>query len=48
MDGRLERTYPFANYCETWAVVNAVAWVANREGHHSVLEVEARLCRADY
>ena len=48
VDGRLERAYPFRNYYETMAFVNVVAWVANREGHHPVLEVGVRQCRVSY
>ena len=34
IDGALEKTFPFGNYHETMAFVNAVAGVAHREDHH--------------
>ncbi|MCM3562399.1 MAG: 4a-hydroxytetrahydrobiopterin dehydratase [Hydrogenophaga sp.] len=34
IDGSIERTFRFANFHETMAFVNAVAWVAHREDHH--------------
>ena len=36
---RIERTYDFADYWETIAFVNAIAFVANREDHHPELVV---------
>jgi 4a-hydroxytetrahydrobiopterin dehydratase len=34
IDGAIERTFTFANYHETMAFVNAMAWIAHREDHH--------------
>ncbi|ODT30026.1 MAG: pterin-4-alpha-carbinolamine dehydratase, partial [Hydrogenophaga sp. SCN 70-13] len=34
IDGAIERTFRFANYHETMAFVNAMAWIAHREDHH--------------
>ncbi len=34
IDGSIERTFRFANFHETMAFVNAVAWIAHREDHH--------------
>jgi len=34
IDGAIERTFKFANYHETMAFVNAMAWIAHREDHH--------------
>lgn len=36
---RIERTYGFADYWETMAFVNAIAWVLHREDHHPELVV---------
>ena len=47
-DGHLERSFRFGNYHETIAFVNAVAWVAHREGHHPDLEVGFRSCKVKY
>ena len=34
IDGALEKHWKFANFHETMAFVNAVAWIAHREDHH--------------
>jgi 4a-hydroxytetrahydrobiopterin dehydratase len=44
----IAKTYKFANYHETMAFVNAVAWVAHREDHHPDLEVGYNRCRVRY
>ena len=36
---RIAKTYRFANYHETLAFVNAVAWIAHRADHHPDLSV---------
>ena len=38
-DGALRRTYTFANFYETMAFVNAIAWIFHREDHHADLNV---------
>ena len=38
-DGWLERTFAYANYYQTMAFVNAVAWLAHMENHHPDMEV---------
>ena len=35
----LRRIFTFANYFETMAFVNAVAWIAHREDHHPKMTV---------
>jgi 4a-hydroxytetrahydrobiopterin dehydratase len=35
----IRRTFKFANYYETMAFVNAVAWIAHREDHHPDMTV---------
>ena len=42
--GSIEKTYRFANYHQTIAFVNALAWVANREDHHPDLSVHYDRC----
>lgn len=37
--GRLTRTFPFKNYYETIAFVNAIAWISHQQDHHPDLEV---------
>ncbi|WP_296353099.1 4a-hydroxytetrahydrobiopterin dehydratase [Ramlibacter sp.] len=40
----IEKTFNFANYHETMAFVNAVAFVAHREDHHPDLSVHYNRC----
>lgn len=35
----LRKTYRFANYHETMAFVNVLAWIANQEDHHPDMSV---------
>jgi 4a-hydroxytetrahydrobiopterin dehydratase len=44
----IERRFAFANYYETMAFVNAVAWIAHREDHHPDLEVSYKHCAVRY
>ena len=41
---RIAKTYRFANYHETLAFVNAVAWIAHRADHHPDLSVHYNRC----
>ena len=41
---RLAKTFRFANYHETMAFVNAVAWIAHRADHHPDLSVHYNRC----
>ncbi len=43
-DGYIERCVAFANYFETLAFVNALAYVVHHEDHHPVLTVEFNRC----
>ena len=45
---RLVKEYAFANYHETMAFVNALAWVSHREDHHPDLAVGYNQCRVEY
>jgi 4a-hydroxytetrahydrobiopterin dehydratase len=45
---RIEKTYSFANYYETLAFVNALAWIAHREDHHPDLGVHYNHCVVTY
>ena len=42
--GRIEKTFSFANYTETMAFVNALAWIAHHEDHHPELQVHYNRC----
>jgi 4a-hydroxytetrahydrobiopterin dehydratase len=46
--GRLVKLYPFGNYYQTMAFVNALAWVSHREDQHPDLEVGYNKCRETY
>ncbi len=45
---RIGKTYPFKNYYQTIAFVNAIAWMAHRENHHPDLTVTYNSCRVEY
>jgi 4a-hydroxytetrahydrobiopterin dehydratase len=47
-NGKLAKTYPFKNYYETMAFVNALAWISHREDHHPDLGVHYNKCRVEY
>ena len=47
-DGKLAKTYPFTNYYQTLAFVNALAWISHREDHHPDLGVHYNKCRVEY
>ena len=47
-DGRLVKVYPFPNYYQTMAFVNALAWISHREDHHPDLTVGYNKCRVEY
>jgi 4a-hydroxytetrahydrobiopterin dehydratase len=47
-NGRLVKLYPFRNYHETMAFVNALAWISHREDHHPDLAVGYNKCRVEY
>ena len=40
----IEKTYPFANYYETIAFVNALAFIAHTQDHHPDLSVHYNRC----
>lgn len=44
----LVKVYPFTNYHQTMAFVNALAWISHREGHHPDLYVGYNQCRVTY
>jgi 4a-hydroxytetrahydrobiopterin dehydratase len=47
-DGKLGKTYEFADHYDTMAFVNATAWVSHREDHHPDLVVGYNQCRVEY
>ena len=47
-DGKLTKSFSFANYYETMAFVNALAWISHREDHHPDLSVHYNKCRVEY
>jgi len=47
-EGTIAKRFEFKNYCQTMGFVNAVAWIAQSQGHHPDLEVSYRSCRVSY
>ena len=48
-DGKwIRRVFNFSGFNRTMGFVNAVAWIANTEGHHPDLEVSYRTCAVNY
>ena len=47
-EGKLVKLYPFTNYYQTMAFVNALAWISHREDHHPDLMVGYNKCRIEY
>lgn len=48
LEGAIEKTYTFANFHETMAFVNALAWVAHAEDHHPELRLSYDRCVVRY
>ncbi|WP_028388703.1 4a-hydroxytetrahydrobiopterin dehydratase [Legionella fairfieldensis] len=44
----IKRSFKFANFYETMAFVNALAWIANTENHHPDLEVGYNYCHVRF
>ena len=44
----LVKLYPFTNYYQTMAFVNALAWISHKEDHHPDLTVSYNKCRVEY
>lgn len=42
--GAIEKTFAFANYHETIAFVNALAWICHAQDHHPELKVTYNRC----
>jgi len=45
---KIGKTFNFANYYETMAFVNALAWISHREDHHPDLAVGYNKCKVEY
>ena len=43
-DGAIERRHDFADFHQTMAFVNAVAWIAHREDHHPDMSLGYNRC----
>lgn len=43
-EGAITNTYPFKNFHETMAFVNALAWICHVEDHHPDLSVSYSRC----
>ncbi len=47
-DKEISRDFEFGGFLRTMSFVNAVAWIANAEGHHPDLEVGYKHCLVRY
>jgi len=47
-NGAIEKVFAFADFHQTMAFVNALAWVAHREDHHPDLAVGYNRCTVRY
>jgi 4a-hydroxytetrahydrobiopterin dehydratase len=47
-EAKLVKLYPFTDYHQTMAFVNALAWISHREDHHPDLTVGYNKCRVEY
>lgn len=47
-DGAIEKSFSFANFHETMAFVNALAWICHTEDHHPDLAVSFKRCVVRY
>lgn len=48
-DGRfISKRFSFKGFYKTMAFVNAIAWIANQEGHHPDMEVGYNYCLVKY
>jgi 4a-hydroxytetrahydrobiopterin dehydratase len=45
---KIKRSFRFANFYETMAFVNAIAWIANTENHHPDLEIGYNYCHVQF
>lgn len=48
VSGEITKTYHFKNYPPTIAFVNAIAWIAEQQGHHPDLEVSYNQCKVRF
>ncbi len=48
VDGAIEKAFSFADFRQTMAFVNALAWIAHREDHHPELTVGYARCVVRY
>lgn len=47
-NGAISRSFRFADFHQTMAFVNALAWIAHQEDHHPDLEVGYNRCTVHY
>lgn len=44
----IHRRFQFKGFYKTMAFVNAIAWIANQEGHHPDMEVGYNYCQVKF
>ena len=48
-DGRsISRTFRFKGFFRTMSFINAMAWIANQEGHHPDFSAGFNFCRVEF
>ncbi len=47
-ENMISKTFQFKGYGKTMAFTNAVAWIANQEGHHPDMEVSYNRCTVNF
>ena len=47
-DGKIGKTFRFANHFEAMAFVNALAWISHRENHHPEVTLGYADCQVRY
>ncbi|SRR3989339_97872 len=44
----ISRRFEFKGFYKTMSFVNAVAWIANQEGHHPEMKISYSVCEISY
>ena len=47
-ENRLTKTWVLKNHYQAISLVNAIAWIANQEGHHPTLTITYNQCTIEY
>ena len=47
-ENHITKQFKFKGFYKTMAFVNAIAWIANQEGHHPTLTITYNQCTIEY